>query len=95
MTNTATSTALINDSTRTKSAAFIARKLQAAERSIREARASIQEAINFTESNENEPELKTSTMKALIGSLDITSTPLGMEVRTWEQNTAARRSNQR
>jgi len=93
MTNTATSTARINDSTRTKIAAAITRELEAAQRSLREARASIQKAIKFIEEHENEPELKTSTMKALVGSLDITSTPLGMEVNAWNQNTAARRSD--
>lgn len=91
MTNT-TSTTLINDSTRTKISASITRDLEAADRALREARASIQKAIKTIEEHENEPELKTPTMKALIGSLDITSIPLGREVQAWNQNTAARRS---
>ena len=94
MTKNATSTARINDSERTKSAAAITRDLESAERSLREARTSIQKAIKFIEAHENEPELKTPTMKALIGSLDIASTPLGMEVTAWNQNTAARRFTQ-
>lgn len=89
MTNTVT---VPTDSDRTKSAASIARKLQLAERAVQEARRALVNAIELIDANENEPEFKTSTMKSLIGSLDITSTPLGMVAREWDQNTAARRS---
>lgn len=79
-------------SDRTKSAAAIARQLQHAERAIQEARRALLDAVKLVEANENEPELKTSTMKALICSLDIASVPLGMEAQAWDQYTTARRS---